>query len=63
VHGSTVSIITIDLLVECKKSQMDIGGILGKIPEDRTVLHVRAINVVEADRSKPQIRLALPNED
>jgi hypothetical protein len=56
------SIVTIDLLMEGEESKIDTAGILGKIRQDKNVLDARVRKIMEADRNKLQIRLALPNE-
>jgi hypothetical protein len=58
----TLSIVTIDLLMEGEESKIDVEGILVKIRRGENILDARVRKVTEADRTKLQIRFELPDK-
>ncbi len=56
-----LSIITIDLLVEGKESEVDAGKFVRKIKENEAILDARARRIAEADRKKLTIKFSLPD--
>ncbi|MBI5250335.1 MAG: Rrf2 family transcriptional regulator [Desulfomonile tiedjei] len=57
----TLSLVTIDLLVEGEKAGIDVHAILQRILEDETILDAKVRKIAEADRTKLKIRLSLPD--
>jgi hypothetical protein len=63
VPSVALSVVTVELLVEGERSQIDVGRVLGKIREDKAILDARVRKVAEADQSKLSVRFAFANEE
>jgi hypothetical protein len=59
---TSLSVITIDVLVEGEQSKIDIAGLVDMIREEKAVLDTRVRKIAEADQSKLQIRFTLADE-
>jgi len=57
-----LSVITVDLLVEGKESEIDSGKFAQRIKENKAILDARVRKVTDADRKKLTIRFSLPDE-
>ena len=63
--GPTVSlsVVTIDLLVEGEPSKIDASGLLEKVRGSKGVLDARVSKVAGADQSKLQVRFAFADQE
>lgn len=59
----SLSVITIELLVEGEEAEVDASAILGKISLDRAVLDARVTNITPADQKKLRVRFSFQEED
>lgn len=58
--GPSMSIVSIDLLVEGEASKVDVNQLRRSVLEDPTVLDFKVRKTVSADRSKLKVRFVLP---
>lgn len=58
----SLSVVTIDLLVEGDPSKIDVSGLLEKVRGSRDVIDARVKKVAEADQSKLRVRFAFADE-